>query len=147
MRFVAYSLTLLLLALAGWLGHGLWQQWHAVPAPLPPLQAALSQTPTGGPRPPLPAAAWPPIFGTKEPQPPSQPQPPAPPLGNLGFSLKGVVQNGDNTWAIISHPTGDKMLKVGDNLTSDLTVAEIGTDGLWLTGGSGKQLLEFEPHQ
>jgi len=150
MRLVALLLSLLLLALAGWIGFGLWQRM-ATPAPAPRSLAALlpDATPdTGGTRGPV--RHWPPLFG--EPQPPAppvqvEPQPPAPPMPpieSLGYRLKGVVRNGKADWAIVTHPTGDLLLKVGDTLSDGITVDAIDAEGLWVSNGKTRTVLGFE---
>ena len=77
-----------------------------------------------------------------EPQPPA---PPAPPIESLGYSLKGVVSDGASRWAIVSHPTGEALLKVGDPLGEAYTVTAIDVQGLWgvSSPGAEPQLLGF----
>lgn len=153
MRFVALLLTLLLLGLAGHSGLALWQRMQAPPEAPPSLSALLPREGTSGTDTPAPARRWPPLFG--EPQPPAppvqaEPQPPAPPMPpieSLGYRLKGVVRNGKADWAIVTHPTGDVLLKVGDPLTEDLTVVAIEAEGLWLSrsgNSADRVLLGFE---
>jgi hypothetical protein len=96
---------------------------------------------------------WPAIFGTPqitEPQPPrSTPTdtPPAPPLSSMGYSLKGIVQNTDQQWAILGHPTGDRILKIGDTLDGNLVVDAISEQGIWVNSQRGRELLAFEESQ
>lgn len=156
MRLVALLLTLLLLGLAGQSGYALWQRMQAPPAAPPTLTALLPQAGQSGAETPAPARRWPPLFG--EPQPPAppappvqaEPQPPAPPMPpveSLGYRLKGVVRNGKADWAIVTHPTGEFLLKVGDALTEDLTVVAIEAEGLWLSragDSDDRVLLGFE---
>ena len=86
------------------------------------------------PAPPEPAA---------EPQPPA---PPAPPLASLGYSLKGLVSSGTARWAIVSHPTGERLLRIGDALPdTPYTVTAIDVRGLWASAApeAEPQLLGF----
>ena len=71
--------------------------------------------------------------------------PPAPPIESLGYSLKGVVSDGASRWAIVSHPTGEALLKVGDPLGEAYTVTAIDVQGLWgvSSPGAEPQLLGF----
>lgn len=155
MRVIAALLTLVFLAAAIWQGQRLWQQvqqpeaapWHlAAVRPASPANQVDSAPP---PR------RWPALFGTPvviEPQPPqpvavAEPQPPAPPLPpveSLGYRLKGVVRNGSADWAILSHPTGDLILRVGDNLVEGVRVEAIEAEGLWLSRRGERVLLGFE---
>lgn len=89
--------------------------------------------------------AWPALFGSPEPPapPPSTPAPvvaeekqpptpPKPPLSSLGYELKGVIRAGDAIWGLVSHPTGDQILRVGDALTGGMVIARIDEKGLWV---------------
>lgn len=104
----------------------------------------------------VPALVWPALFGTppppapvvvaepQPPAPPAPPQPPRPPLTSLGFELKGVVRTGDAVWGLVSHPTGQQILRAGDALTEDLIIARIDDEGLWVDVGDGDlELLGF----
>ncbi|WP_189799582.1 hypothetical protein [Tateyamaria sp. syn59] len=101
---------------------------------------------------------WPPLFG--EPQPPApptpaqpvvqtavEPQPPAPPpvpLESMGYALTGVVRAGDAVWGMVSHPTGDQILRVGDQLNDKMAIARIDESGLWVdVGDEQTELLGF----
>lgn len=65
-------------------------------------------------------------------------------LSSLGYKLKGLVQNGDVTWALVAFPDGEQILKVGDVLGSDMIVEGIDDTGLWIdTGGDTPELLAF----
>jgi len=113
----------------------------------PPDRAAAEQT-----------MRWPALFGElqppappapapqAEPDPPAaEPQPPAPPLSSLSYRLKGVVRSGETVWAMVSHPTGERILKVGDALEDGLTVVRIDSNGLWVdTGRAEAELLGFD---
>ncbi|WP_186766678.1 hypothetical protein, partial [Puniceibacterium confluentis] len=80
-----------------------------------------------------------------EPQPPAPPAPPVPPLASLGYSLQGVVSDGTSRWAIVSHPTGEQLLRVHDRIGEIYTVSAIDTDGLWAQSSpeAAPQLLGF----
>lgn len=152
MRLLAYTLTLGLLAVAGWLGYGLYQKLQQ-PHVSPTLAATLASSPTGEATPPAPPRRWPLLFGERaapvpqppeEKQPPQPPQPPLPPLENLGYSLKGIVRNNGADWAIVTHPTGDQILRAGDHLTPDFQVDEIAEEGLWLLARGERVLLRFD---
>ena len=156
MRLAAFIATLICLAAAAYAGQQAWQVWQN---PLPPSLDVATQDipdpaqPSAAPAPP--PRAWPALFGEpqppkpSEPQPPAspeaEPQPPAPPLSSLGYALKGVVSDGGTRWALVSHPTGDALLQVGDPLGDSYTVAAIDARGLWVVAapGADPQLLEF----
>jgi hypothetical protein len=101
------------------------------------------------------ALVWPALFG--EPLPPAPPpapaqvtqeaQPPTPPkpaLGSLGFELKGLVRAGGAVWGLVSHPTGEKIMRVGDTLTDGVTISRIDEQGLWVVRGDDPpELLGF----
>ncbi|CUH63485.1 hypothetical protein TG4357_00701 [Thalassovita gelatinovora] len=156
MRLIAALFTLLCLAAAALAGQALWQQVSAPEAVIAPQQNRTAQANQATP-PTVPRVArhWPAIFG--EPQPPvpapaapvvkaepQPPQPPKPPLDSLGYTLKGVVQAGTGTWAILSHPTGERLLRVGDALTQGIMVARIDDAGLWVSrDGDDPELMGF----
>lgn len=153
MRSIAVIATLVIAGVLGHLGVGLY---------------GLSQLPTGSaqqisapqePQPPAPSQNasvqiqdWPAIFGQEviiEPQPPSEPEPqppapPTPPVSSLGYTLSGTVVSDSDQWAILSHPTGQRILRVGDALEEGIVVSEITDDGVWLTTGSGREMLGFQ---
>jgi hypothetical protein len=99
---------------------------------------------------PAPIQAWPTLFGEViivQPQPPAPVQPPAPqapPIASLGYSLKGTVVLGGDTWAILSHPSGERILRVGDSLVDGAEVTDIDQQGLWLKTNRGKEIIAFE---
>lgn len=155
MRLIAWICTggaLIAIALAGQM---LWRQ-ISTPAALPSLAMATQnsdpQAPDTAPQP----RNWPYLFGEPKPpappQPPSQqvaepqpPKPPKPPLSALGYQLNGVVRAGETTWAMMSHPTGDRLLRVGDMLDSGIKVTEIATDGIWISRDEdAPEFLAFE---
>lgn len=158
MRIIALVFSVFALAATALAGQELWQVWQD---PLPSAAQARSATDTAAagsePQPPAPPRRWPALFGEvqpPEPQPPKppapepEPQPPAPrapPLASLGFSLRGMVSSGGIRWALVSHPTGDQLFKVGDVLTPDYTIARIDDDGIWAVTAPGAepQLLGF----
>lgn len=157
MRALAYLVTLVLLAAALWSGQEL---RRAIAAPLPPAPPAPAAAAVTGPagEAPAPPRDWPALFGRyapPEPQPPrppepvAEPQPPAsaaPPLDSLGYRLKGVVSDGTVRWAIVSHPSGELLLRVGDMLGAGYRVTAIDARGLWVSTGEGDEpvLLGFE---
>lgn len=154
MRSVTIFATLVSLAGAAFAGQALWQALVRPPAApvlaevvppagpgavLKPGQAAPRSWPAllGELKPPEPEPQ-PPAPPEPEPQPPEpEPQPPAPPpapmppLGSLGYQLKGVVKNGATIWAIVSHPTGELILRRGDTFDDGLVVTQIDEEGLW----------------
>lgn len=97
--------------------------------------------------------AWPALFGSPEPpMPPAPvvaeekrpPAPPKPPLISLGYELKGVIRAGDAVWGLVSHPTGDQIIRVGDALTDGMVIARIDEKGLWVDVGEDQpELLGF----
>ena len=156
MRLIAAICTVPALAAAGWSGHLLWQELAPGGADGGRAMAFAAADP--GAQPPEPAPAprresrrWPPLFG--EPQPPrpaaaaapaAEPQPPRPPLTSLGYSLRGVVQSGGATWAVLAHPAGAQMVRAGDQLEGGAEVVRISAEGVWLArGGGAPELLGF----
>lgn len=156
MRVIASLLTLIFLAAAGWLGQDLWQQLRQ---PAPALHLARVQP--AAPSDQIAAAPagrrWPPLFGLPvvvAPQPPEPPKPvaepqppkpPLPPIETLGYRLKGMVRNGSADWAIVTHPSGDVILRLGDRLGDNgPRIEAIEPEGLWLDHGGERVLLGFE---
>lgn len=154
MRFVAALLTLVALTAAALAGQGLWQEVKDPPA----VAVPSAVIPEGEAQPPsssLPPRVWPALFG--EPQPPMPPQPapepptpvaapqppkpPMPPLESLGYELKGLVRAEGAIWAMISHPTGQRVLRPGDALEEGYTVARIDSAGVWVTDGDAEPAL------
>lgn len=154
MRWLAWFLTPITLVAALWSGD---QLRRVLETPLPQERETAAEVATpilpkaAEPQPPM---RWPSLFGVyvaPEPQPPRPPEPvtkepprpPAPPLDSLGFSLKGVVSNGGTDWAIVSHPTGDRLLRVGDKLSDGITVLEISAQGLTVDNHGEAAVLQF----
>lgn len=158
MRLIAAFFTLLMLAATGLAGVEL---STALAAPTPratPSTVALAvaeiETDTKAANASL---VWPALFGEPEPPAPppepiapvmvkekQPPAPPRPPLSSLGYELKGVVQAGETVWGLVSHPTGDQIMRVGDTLTDGLVIARIDKMGLWVDVGKDQpELLGF----
>lgn len=159
MRWLAWLLTPLTLVAAVWAGD---QLRLALEDPLPP-----DRTPAVAPQlesvatrrdEPQPPVQWPSLFGRfapPEPQPPAPPPPPptpeiaqppvppAPPIESLGYALKGLVSNGDTRWAIVSHPTGDRLLRAGDSLEDGIVVTAIEDGGLAIDNRGNPAFLAF----
>lgn len=155
MRIAAFLALLMTLAATGWAGQALWEEWQMDRAPAPE-RTALAREPE--PQPPaeaLPPRDWPQLFGEKMPpkaalNPPAsddEPEPPkakAPPIDALGYTLNGVVRADGSVWALVSHPTGELVLRKGDVLEAGLVVARIDEQGLWAgPEGETPQLLGF----
>lgn len=156
MRLLAYITFLITLAAAGWAGQALWQEWQAPVATALPQEAGPELARVAEPQPPAPPRLWPALFGeiqppappAPEPEPPApEPQPPAPtgpPLDSLGYELKGVVRAEGTVWALVSHPAGERILRVGDDLEPGMAVSEITEEGVWVARGTGQdELLGF----
>lgn len=152
MRLIAAICTLPALAAAGWSGQLLWQELAAGGAGGGRAMAFAAADPAARPAEPAPprreSRRWPPLFG--EPQPPrpapaeGEPQPPRPPLASLGYSLRGLVQSGGATWAVLAHPAGARMVRAGDRLEGGAKVVRISAEGVWLArGGGAPELLGF----
>ncbi|MYM55948.1 type II secretion system protein N [Thalassovita mangrovi] len=155
MRLIAALCTLLTLAAAGFAGQTLWQEVNAPAADAQPAAMRAGTDSAAPPAPPRALRHWPPVFG--EPQPPApvqqpkqaaaEPQPPKqpkPPLSSLGYTLKGVVRAGAETWAVLSHPTGERLLRKGEALDGGIVVAKIDETGIWLSrDGDAAELLAF----
>ncbi len=155
MRVIAFIALLIATAAVGFGGYTL---WLALDAPVPPAVSGPRSAPEQAPDanvPPQVARRWPSVFGeaiVEEPQPPTPPtppvqvappQPPAPPIDALGFALQGMVRNGTGDWAIVTHPTGDVILRVGDTLVEGVTVVEIAAEGVWVLRDGTRSLLGF----
>lgn len=157
MRFVAALLTLVALTAAALAGQGLWHEVKAPPAKARPATVAGADEPQP-PAQALPPRVWPALFG--EPQPPlppaAEPQPPTattppeppkaqmPPLESLGYELTGLVRADGTIWALISHPTGQRILHPGDTLEEGYTVERIDSAGIWVSDGEAEpELLGF----
>lgn len=152
MRLLSATVTVAMLVGAALSGFALWTELSAQPV----ANATTPKTAEAEAQPPRQAASrlWPALFG--EPQPPA-PQPPTPqpveparnappkpPLSSLGYSLSGVVTTDTGTWALLSHPAGGKLVKVGDALERGVEVVRIDADGLWLSrDGDAPELLAF----
>lgn len=155
MRLIAAICTVPALAAAGWSGLLLWQELAPAAAGGGRAMAFAAAGPATQPPEPAPprreSRRWPPLFG--EPQPPrpaaaaapaAGPQPARPPLASLGYSLRGVVQSGGATWAVLAHPAGAQMVRAGDRLEGGAEVVRISAEGVWLArGGSAPELLGF----
>ncbi|WP_299628587.1 hypothetical protein [uncultured Tateyamaria sp.] len=168
LRAIAAVITLVALAGLGFAGHRLYQVVLAEPGQAvtaPVLDASDPQPPQSAPED-LPTRIWPAVFGAleppappppppapaPEPQPPTPvvveepqpPKPPAPPIESLGYTLSGVVRAGDAVWGMVSHPTGSRIVRVGDALAENVTVTRIDEAGLWVdNGGDAPVLLGF----
>ncbi len=152
MRILATLCTLVALAAALWAGAQLWQQIALRQAKLAPASPVAAAPAGPEPQPPAPAPRWPAIFG--EPQPPAPPEPPAPepqppsapkpPLDSLGYRLKGVVRSNDKLWAIVSHPTGETLVRAGDVIAPGLRALRIDAEGLHVSrDDDAPELLAF----
>lgn len=152
MRFAAFVALLISLAAAGWSGQVLWQEVQAradvvaerpvavdEAAPPPPAQSRQTRT-------------WPALFGEPQPPEPPEPQPPKqaeepqpppkifPPLAAQGYVLQGVVTAGEVTWALVAHPTGARVLRVGDALAEGLSIVRVDEQGLWARPDGGEEM-------
>ncbi|WP_294228457.1 type II secretion system protein N [uncultured Shimia sp.] len=144
MRLIAGFCTLVCLGGAVWAG---WQLAEELRAPQDSLTLPNSATLSDEATPPQAVRQprrWTALFGERQPPtpqtaPPQQkeePQPPKaakPPLSSLGYTLKGMVRDGASSWAIVGHPTGDRLLRVGDMLEPNVRVAIIDAQGLWVS--------------
>lgn len=158
MRLLAWFCTLCAALALAFAGHMLWQSLNSPRTPLtqaaPDLLAVTPEVTSSTPQAPR---QWPYLFGEpkppvpqQEPQPPKTepqpPKPPKPPLESLGYRLKGVVRAGQATWAILSHPTGDQLLREGDTLEGQAVVTGIEEAGIWISrDGDTPEFLAFEP--
>jgi hypothetical protein len=153
MRFLAFVALLISLAAVGWAGQVLWQEVQARDDVVVERQAAAQEAEPQPPTQTSPLRTWPALFGElqppapPEPQPPKQqeePQPPPkkfPPLASKGYVLQGTVSAGEVTWALVSHPTGARVLRVGDALEEGLPIIRIDANGLWAQPVGGDEML------
>lgn len=159
MRWIAAFCTLIMLAAVGLAGVEL---RAALSDPTPqaaPAQIARAVVEVARDVPTQDAdVPWPMLFGEPmPPQPPKQlpqpsaveqqpqpPAPPSPPLSSLGYALKGIVRSGDVIWGMVSHPSGDTILRAGSVLDNGMSVTRIDDAGLWVdTGRDAPELLGF----
>lgn len=148
MRLIAAIMTLVAVAASGLAGQKLHETLNTPAADLAGAQATRASTsepqpPAQAPRP----RRWPAVFGElqppappapppQSPQPPArEPQPPRPPIDSLGYALKGIVRVDQKIWAMVSHPTGDNLMRVGDTLSNGATIERIDEQGLWIDNG------------
>lgn len=156
MRVIAFLASLVALAGLGFAGQKLQIAWVSEPQVVTTESSGQPQRVAELQRPSSPQfREWPAIFGERvipEPQPPAPPNPPeppeppppaAPPVESLGYSLKGTVELGGSSWAIVSHPTGDQVLSVGDELVAGVIVVEITEEGLGLETARGREFIGF----
>jgi len=153
MRFVAFFALLISLGAAGWAGQVLWQELQVS---YDPVAARAEGGGEAEPQPPaqaMPPRAWPILFGEKMPpqqqeppkaEEPEAPSPKAPPIDSLGYTLSGIVRADGSVWALVSHPSGEQVLRVGDDMGAGVIVARIDEQGLW-AGAEGDEpgLLGF----
>lgn len=154
MRVIAFVLTLLALVGTGFAGEQALRVWTdeavlVTPVKLDVVARADSNGAGTSPTP----HRWPALFGELEPPAPvappapapaAEPKPPAPPIDSLGYALKGVVRAGDAVWGLVSHPTGEQVMRVGDTLSDGFTITRIDEQGLWVdNGGDTPVLLGF----
>lgn len=155
MRLIAGFSSLLALLAVAYGGHTLWLALQSpVPAQRAPVPVAAMEAPHAVTKETA-AQRWPAVFGRApiaEPQPPAPATPPAaaqpptpaqPPIESLGYTLKGMVRNGTGDWAIVTHPTGELILRVGDALVDGVTVVGITAEGLWVERDGTRSLLGF----
>lgn len=161
MRLIAAIMTLIALAAAAFAGQKL---RDVMMQPDAQVGVSVTAVDASGAMQPLvdqpPARRWAPLFGDlapptppeppkppepePEPQPPTPPEPPKPPVDSLGYTLKGVIRAGDSVWAMVSHPTGEQVLRVGDAISDGVIIKRIDETGLWVdNGGDDLELLGF----
>lgn len=162
MRIIAFGMTLIALGGAGIAGERLRVAWQSMQDGPIDVRVAAEQAPVGGSAgsdtlEPVEPFRWTPLFGELQPPAPpivevvaepvaelQPPRPPLPPLDTLGFSLKGVVMAGDSVWGMVSHPTGDRIIRVGEELAAGIRVDRIDAAGLWVDrGDNAPELLGF----
>ncbi|MEL7091485.1 MAG: hypothetical protein AAFN94_07100 [Pseudomonadota bacterium] len=152
MRVIAFVLTLLALVGTGFAGEQALRVFTddavpVVPVKLDRVTATGAQTNSAAQS----THRWPDLFGELQPPVPvapparesvaAEPKPPAPPIESLGYALKGVVRAGDAVWGLVSHPTGEQIVRVGDTLSDGYTVTRITEQGLWVDAGSDTPVL------
>ncbi|WP_412552893.1 type II secretion system protein N [Shimia sp. MIT1388] len=155
MRLIAGLCTVLCLGVAGWAGWQLAKELRAPPGPLTLPEKSQQAEEAAPPQAERPPRRWTALFGERQPPTPQaaaptpkeEPQPPKapkPPLSSLGYTLKGMVRDGGNSWAIVGHPTGDRLLRIGDLLEPNVEVAIINEQGLWVSrDGDDPELMAF----
>jgi len=87
---------------------------------------------------------WPAVFGTYEPDAPAPAAPePVVTVVNHNYILKGLFASSANSWAIVSDPGGEYLLRQGDELPGGALVEEITEEGVWLETTQGRELIAF----
>lgn len=87
---------------------------------------------------------WPAVFGTYEPDAPAPAAPePVVTVVNHNYTLKGLFASSANSWAIVSDPGGEYLLRTGDELPGGALVDEITEEGVWLETAQGRELIAF----
>ena len=154
-RFLAFILTLAALGAGGWMGKALWETRQTALVPPPNIEIARAGSGEDTRSETRRSRGWPALFGelappapaqedTPEPQPPApEPEaaPPSPPLESQGYGLSGIIRSGDKRWAIVTHPTGDNILKPGDELIDGAIVVEITAEEIVVETGRGRETL------
>ncbi|MBV1863497.1 MAG: hypothetical protein KUG74_03590 [Rhodobacteraceae bacterium] len=92
----------------------------------------------------VPPAPWPDIFGKFEPDalPVPEPEPPVRVVSH-SYILKGLFASARNSWAIVSDPGGEYLLRKGDELPGGALVEDISEEGVWLITAQGRELIAF----
>lgn len=154
-RFLAVLVTLAALGAGGWLGTALWEARETTLIQPPNIEIARAGSGEDTRSEARRSRGWPALFGelappapaqeeTPEPQPPApEPEavPPSPPLESQGYGLSGIIRSGNERWAIVTHPTGDKILKPGDALIAGAVVVEITAESIVVETGRGRETL------
>ena len=155
MRLIAFAISLALMGAAALAGQSLWEVLRAPPQEADAVAVVARADLEGGAAEPMPPRRWPALFGEvvkaepqppkppEPPAPPAPPKPPAPPMESLGYTLQGVVRAGSSEWAIVSHPSGDRILRVGDALDTGITVMGMDEGGLLLDRDGSEARLKF----
>lgn len=90
------------------------------------------------------AKPWVDIFGIYQPDSPTQvTTEQAPAVVNHNYLLKGLFASADSSWAIVADPTGEYLLRAGDELPGGALVSDINEEGVWLMTSQGRELIAF----
>ena len=93
-----------------------------------------------------PPSPWAAVFGIYEPVVISEPTvvEPTTTIVHTEYSLRGLFASATNSWAIVSGPGEEFLLRVGDELPGGGIVSNITDEGVWMDSAQGRRLITFD---
>jgi hypothetical protein len=88
--------------------------------------------------------AWPPIFGTYDPQPPGAVKPATKRRVQVRYTLKGLFAGKISKWAIIEDSSGEYLIREGDTLSDGETATRIDDAGVTIEIDGEQSVINFE---